>query len=71
MTGTEELITKWTAQGIALREKAETLAPGQERESLLYRAELCSRAIDAAETLTHFTSASTRRMGKGALSMGE
>ena len=58
MNGTESLISKWTAQMIAFREKADTLPPGPERDDFQRRADLCRRAIDTTETitLTHFAS---------------
>ncbi|MGN6285393.1 MAG: hypothetical protein ACTHM2_09610 [Afipia sp.] len=51
MTGTEDLISKWTAQMAEFRADAEAKPPGSEREDLLRRVELCRRAIESAESL--------------------
>lgn len=51
MSGTDDLISKWTKQKAALEAEAEGMSPGAERDAVLQRIALCQKAIEAAEIL--------------------
>lgn len=51
MSGTEDLLSKWTTQMTELQAEIEAMTPGEERDGLLHRIALLQRAIDMSERL--------------------
>lgn len=51
MSGTDDLISKWTNQKAELEAEAQGMSPGAERDAVLQRIALCQKAIEAAELL--------------------